>query len=113
MNPLYLPRELAPRFDELWTDARVGRVLDVLAKYRIALEINSLSRLPGHRVIRMAKARGIKFTFGTNNQDANIGRLEWALEAAKKCGITKEDMWFPSDSIRLSRKPVIYNKIDE
>ncbi len=113
VNPLYLPRELAPRFDELWTDARVGRVLDVLAKYRIALEINSLSRLPGHRVIRMAKARGIKFTFGTNNQDANIGRLEWALEAVKECGITKEDMWFPSDSIRLSRKPVIYNKIDE
>ena len=113
VNPLYLPRELAPRFDELWTDARINRVLDVLAKYKIALEINSLSRLPGHRVIRMAKARGIKFTFGTNNQNANIGRLEWALEAVKACGIEKGDMWFPSDSIRLSRKTTIYNTIIE
>ena len=113
VNPLYLPRELAPRFDELWTDERVGRVLDVLVKYRIALEINSLSRLPGQRVVRMAKARGIKFTLGTNNQDANIGRLEWALDAVKECGITKEDMWFPSDSIRLTRPTVNYNEIKE
>ena len=113
VNPLYLPRELAPRFEELWTDARVNRVLDLLVKYKIALEINSLSRLPGHRVIRMAKARGIKFTFGTNNQNANIGRLEWALEAVKACGIEKCDMWFPSDSIRHSRKAVIYNRIVE
>lgn len=113
VNPFYLPRELAPRFDELWTDARIGRVLDLLVKHRIALEINSLSRLPGHRVIRMAKARGIKFTFGTNNQNANIGRLEWALEAVKACGITKSDMWFPSDSIRLSRKATLYNTIVE
>ncbi|MBP5321391.1 MAG: hypothetical protein J6334_10420 [Kiritimatiellae bacterium] len=113
VNPLYLPRELAPRFEELWTEARVNRVLDLLAKYKIALEINALSRLPGHRVIRMAKARGIKFTFGTNNMDANIGRLEWALEAVAACGIRKEEMWFPSDSIRAARKAVIYNTIEE
>ena len=113
VNPFYLPRELAPRFDELWTDTRINRVLDILVKYKIALEINSLSRLPGHKVIRMAKARGVKFTFGTNNQNANIGRLEWALEAVKACGITKDDMWFPTDSVRLSRQTTIYNTIIE
>ncbi len=113
VNPFYLPRELAPRFDELWTDTRINRVLDILVKYKIALEINSLSRLPGHKIIRMAKARGIKFTFGTNNQNANIGRLEWALEAVKACGITKDDMWFPTDSVRLSRQTTIYNTIIE
>ena len=86
---------------------------DILVKYKIALEINSLSRLPGHKIIRMAKARGIKFTFGTNNQNANIGRLEWALEAVKACGITKDDMWFPTDSVRLSRQTTIYNTIIE
>lgn len=64
-------------------------------------------------MLRKAKARGIKFTFGTNNMDANIGRLEWALDAAQKCGITKDDMWFPPDSVRLSRQAVIYNKIEE
>ena len=113
VNPLYLPPELAKDAETLWTDARVGRVLDKLAKHRIALEINSLARLPSHRIIRMAKARGIKFTFGTNNLDANIGRLEWALDAAKACGLEKTDMWFPTDSIRLTRRTVVYNTIEE
>ena len=62
---------------------------------------------------RFFKERGIKFTFGTNNQNANIGRLEWALEAVKACGITKDDMWFPVDSVRLSRQTTIYNTIME
>ena len=47
------------------------------------------------------------------NQNANIGRLEWALEAVKACGITKDDMWFPTDSVRLSRQTTIYNTIIE
>lgn len=112
-NPMFLPPELARDADALWTDARIDRVLDKLAKHRIALEINSRYRLPGLKVLRKAKARGIKFAFGTNNVDANIGRLEWSLDAVRECGIAKEDMWFPPDSIRLSREPVIYNTIKE
>ena len=112
-NPLFLPRQLAGQADALWTDARIGRVLDVLVKHRIALELNSRYCIPCRRAIRMAKARGIKFTFGTNNVDANVGRLEWALESVAECGIEKEDMWFPPDSVRLSRPAVIYNKIKE
>ena len=112
-NPMFLPPELEKSADALWTDARIDRVLDKLAKHKIALEINSRYCLPSHKVLRKAKARGIKFTFGTNNMDANIGRLEWALDAAQKCGITKDDMWFPPDSVRLSRQAVIYNKIEE
>ena len=112
-NPLYLPPELEKNADAFWTDARIDRVLDKLAKHKIALEINSRFCLPSRKVLRKAKARGIKFTFGTNNGDANIGRLEWALDAVRECGITKEDMWFPSDSIRLSRKTALYNTIEE
>ena len=58
---------------------------------------------------RAAKARGIKFTFGTNNVDADFGRLEYALQAVKECGLTKEDMWFPPMSIRKDRETVDYN----
>ena len=112
-NPMFLPPELRKDADALWTDARIDRVLDKLAKHRIALEINSRYCIPGHRALRRAKARGIKFAFGTNNVDANIGRLEWSIDAVRACGITKEDMWFPPDSIRHSRPTVIYNRIDE
>ena len=69
--------------------------------------------LTPQELVASLKARGVKFTFGTNNQNANIGRLEWALEAVKACGITKDDMWFPTDSVRLSRQTTIYNTIIE
>ena len=61
----------------------------------------------------MAKERGLKFTFGTNNVDANFGRLEYAVEAIQQCGITVDDLWFPSMSIRRTRPVVIYNHFPE
>ena len=112
-NPMFLPPGLAKDADVLWTDARIDRVLDTLARHKIALEINSRYRIPSHKVLRKAKARGVKFTFGTNNVDANVGRLEWSLEAVRECGIVKGDMWFPLDSVRLSRPTVVYNMIEE
>ena len=96
-------------YDSYWTDERIGRVLDVLEEHSIALEINPRYRIPSLKIIGMAKERGLKFTFGTNNVDANFGRLEYCIEAIEKCGITADDMWFPSMSIRRTRPVVIYN----
>ena len=87
-----------------------NQVLDVLQKYQIALEINARYRIPSLKIIRMAKERGIKFTFGTNNVDANFGKLEYSLEAVQACGLTPDDLWFPTMSIRRTRPVVIYNK---
>ena len=97
-------------YDKYWTDERIAQVLDVLERYNIALEINPRYRIPSLKIIGMAKARGLKFTFGTNNVDADFGRLEYCVEAIEKCGITADDMWFPSMSIRRTRPVVIYNK---
>ena len=83
-----------------------------IKKYNIALEISARYKIPSLDIIKKAKARGIKFTFGTNNVDANFGRLEYSLEAVEKCGLTVEDMWFPTMSVRRERKPVIYNHFD-
>lgn len=107
-NPTYLPDDMQPRYDALWTDERVGRVLDVLERYHIALEINPRYRIPSMKIIRMAKERGLKFTFGTNNVDADFGRLEYALDAIEQCGLTPDDIWFPSMSIRRTRHAVRY-----
>ena len=111
-NPTYLPEDMQPDYDRYWTDARVDRVLDVLEKYHIALEINPRYLIPSFDISRKAKARGIKFTFGTNNVDADFGRLEYAVEAIDACGLTPDDIWFPSMSIRSSRPTVIYNHFD-
>jgi hypothetical protein len=111
-NPTFLPDALHGEYDRLWTPARVDRILDVLEKYHIALEINPRYRIPSFDIIRRAKERGIKFTFGTNNVDSRFGRLEYALEAIEACGLTANDIWFPSMSIRSERPVVIYNHFD-
>lgn len=108
-NATYLPPEMNKDYDKYWTDARINRVLDVLAKNNIALEISARYKIPSARIIKMAKARGIKFTFGTNNADANFGRLEYALDMVDACGLTAEDMWFPTMSIRARRDFIPYN----
>ena len=112
-NPTFLPDELQGEYDQLWTPERVNRVLDVMEKYQIALEINPRYCIPSFEIIRRAKDRGIKFTFGTNNVDSHFGRLEYALEAIEACGLQPSDLWFPSMSIRSSRPVVIYNRFEE
>ena len=111
-NATYIPDDMNADYDKYWTDERVERVLNVLAEHKIALEISARYKIPSLDIIRKAKAKGIKFTFGTNNVDANFGRLEYSLEAVEKCGLTVEDMWFPTMSVRRDRKVVIYNHFD-
>ena len=109
-NPTYIPDDMASDYDRYWTDDRVDRVLDVLEKYGIALEINARYRIPSFDIIRKAKERGIRFTFGTNNVDADFGRLEYCIEAIEECGLTPDDLWFPSMSVRRDRPVIIYNR---
>ena len=111
-NPTFLPDVLQGDYDSLWTPEKVDRVLDVLEKYHIAMEINPRYRIPSFGIIRRAKERGIKFTFGTNNVDSNFGRLEYAVQAIDACGLEADDIWFPSMSVRSQRPVVIYNHFD-
>ena len=111
-NATYIPDDMNPDYDKYWTAERVDRVLDVMQQNNIALEISARYKIPSFEVIKEAKKRGLKFTFGTNNVDANFGRLEYCFEAVEKCGLTVEDMWFPTMSVRRERPVVIYNHFD-
>jgi hypothetical protein len=44
--------------------------------------------------------------------DSDFGRLEYALEAIEACGLTADDIWFPSMSVRSGRPVVIYNHFE-
>ena len=108
-NPTYIPEDMQADYDKYWTDERINRVLDVMQEHSIALEINPRYKIPSMKIIQMAKDRGMKFVFGTNNVDANFGKLEYCIEAIEQCNITTKDLWFPSMSIRKERPVVIYN----
>lgn len=107
VNPTYLPEVLAGEYDELWTAERVDRVIDAAAKNGVAIEISNRLHLPKPAFIKQAKQAGIKFTFGTNNVDPNIGRLEYCLEMIDQCGLTAQDMWAPKPD---GQKPVQLRK---
>jgi histidinol phosphatase-like PHP family hydrolase len=93
VNPTFLPDTLKSQYNELWTTERINRVITVLKKNNIALEINSRLMIPSSTVIKMAKEAGIKFTMGTNNTNSDLGYLEYGLKMITECGLKPEDFW--------------------
>jgi hypothetical protein len=96
VNPTFLPEEIADRYDELWTEARMDRVISALVEHGVALEINNRYRIPSRAFLARAKDAGVKFTFGTNNAGADdLGRMDYAIEMAGELGLTPGDIWMP------------------
>lgn len=94
-NPTYLPDALKSRYDELWTDARMKSLIDAATKNNVAVEINSTFKIPNARFIKKAKSAGARFTFGSNTHGLGAGDIEWSINMAKECGLTKDDFFIP------------------
>ncbi len=95
VNPCFLPSGMTDDYDALWTDARIKKVVDALVRSGVALEVNARYRIPNAKIIMAAMDAGVKLAFGTNNGDANTGKLEYCFEMMDKCGIKAEHMFFP------------------
>ncbi len=97
VNPTFIPDQLMPEYNELWTPERMQKVIDACVKSKVAIEINNRYRIPSETFIKKAKASGAKFTFGTNNTSPNdVGKLEYAIEMIKACNLIPEDMFIPN-----------------
>jgi hypothetical protein len=107
VNPTYLPDVLAADYDALWTPERVTKIIDAAAKNGVAIEISNKLHLPKPNFIKQAKQAGVRFTFGSNNTDANFGRLEYCLAMVRECELTPQDMWMPKPR---GQKPVQVKK---
>jgi hypothetical protein len=102
-NPTFLPDVIAVDYDRLWTPERMQKVIDAAKRNDVAIEINNRYRVPSPAFIKAAKKAGVKFSFGTNNGDKNLGRLEYAVEMVKECGLTWQDIFLPKPE---GEKPV-------
>lgn len=103
VNPTFLPAVIAAEYDSLWTDERMDRVIQAAVKNDVAIEINARYKLPSEKFIRRAKAAGAKFSFGTNNGDKDLGDLAYSREMARKCDLTRDDLFVPKPD---DRKPI-------
>lgn len=95
-NTSWLPAPLADDYDAFWTPARVQKVVDAAVKHRVALEINSSYKLPRLPFLKIAKAAGVKFSFGSNGRYPKMGLLDYSIATAKELGLKRADMFVPA-----------------
>ncbi len=95
-NTSWLPAPLARDYDLYWTPARMKRVIEAAIQHRVALEISSSYRLPKRAFLELAKASGVKFSFGSNGRYPNMGKLEYSLAMAKELELKPSDLFAPA-----------------
>jgi hypothetical protein len=92
----YLPPVLRERHEELWTENRVGELIGAFARNDVAIELNSLRRLPTARFVQRARQAGCKFAFGTGNESAaELQRCEYGLEIVETCKLDWRNFYAP------------------
>ena len=108
VNPTFLPEAISARYDELWTEERMQRIITTAVKHGVAIEINARYKLPSEKFIRLAKAAGAKFTIGTNNTSAaDYGDWSYPMEMQQKVGLTWRDMYVPGHEPSRSQRALI------
>jgi len=106
-NATYIPDQIAEDYDALWTRERLQRVIDAALRNDVAIEINNRRRIPSPAFLKIAKAAGCKFSFGTNNAEAELGRLEYPMQMVKECGLVWQDIFVPKPD---GQKPIQIRK---
>jgi hypothetical protein len=106
-NSTYLPAQIAAEYDALWTPQRMRKVIDAAVENGVAIEINNRRKIPSAAFIKMAKAAGAKFSFGTNNDAAELGRLEYPIQMVRQCGLKWQDIFVPKPD---GQKPIQVKK---
>ncbi len=97
--PLFLPVCIARDYYTLWTKDRMQQIIGAAKARNIAIEINDMSHTPHEEFILSAKKQGLKFTFGSDSRNPNVGKLVYSKAIAKKCGLKKEDFFIPAAKI--------------
>ena len=96
VNPTLLGNTMMAEYEKFWNEKRVEMIVKHLKINNVALEINARYKLPSAKIIKAAKAAGVKFALGTNNGNAQqLDRLDYSLKMVEECGLTINDMWFP------------------
>lgn len=96
VNPTYLPDLMSKRYDKFWTEERMERVISAAITKGIAIEINNRYKIPSEKFIKKAKAKGAKFTLGTNNYSYSFTGAEYARKMIRKCNLNESDFYLPA-----------------
>ena len=95
-NTTWLPAGMLEQWEVYWTAPRMQKVISTALKYGVALEISSSYKLPKLPFLKLAKAAGAKFSFGSNGRYPNMGKLDYCFEMAKQLDLKPSDMFTPA-----------------
>jgi histidinol phosphatase-like PHP family hydrolase len=95
-NVSWLPAPLANDYAKFWSPERMQKVFEAAVKYQVAIEISSSFKLPQTSFLKVAKAAGVKFTFGSNGRYPNMGKLDYSVQMAKALALKQSDMFTPA-----------------
>ncbi|MHC4640497.1 MAG: family 16 glycoside hydrolase [Planctomycetota bacterium] len=95
VNPTFLPAQIADRYDSLWTEKRMMKVIEAAVKNNVAIEINARFKIPSAKFIKLAKKAGAKFAPGTNNGGKDLGNLEYCRRLIRECKLKESDFFRP------------------
>jgi histidinol phosphatase-like PHP family hydrolase len=98
-NPTFLPACIADRYDKLWTEERIERVIATAVEHGVAIEINARYRIPSAPFIRRAKKAGVRFSFGSNYHGPDVGKLAYCVQTVEECGLDREDIFLPGKAL--------------
>jgi histidinol phosphatase-like PHP family hydrolase len=86
--------DIEPDVGAWWTDEREDRYVEALAESGVALEISNRYRLPHDRLLRKAAQAGVRFSLGSDGHtEAQLARLEWAADAARRAGFGEAQLF--------------------
>jgi hypothetical protein len=72
-----------------------AELLDMAKQNNIAIEIDNVNKSPSVEVIKMAKAKGCKFTFAGLIPAANLQKSMYVMAAIKGANLTYKDLYIP------------------
>jgi histidinol phosphatase-like PHP family hydrolase len=79
-----------------WTEEREDRYVEALREGGVALEISNRYRLPHDRLLVKAREAGVRFSLGSDGHAAEqVAALGWAVETARRVGVTERDLFVP------------------
>jgi histidinol phosphatase-like PHP family hydrolase len=93
--PTFLPVPIARHYSQLWTPARVDRIIELAKARKIAIEINEVAHVPDENFVLAAKRAGLKFTFGTDSRNNHAAHFYYCYQIAQECNLMEADMFLP------------------
>ena len=91
-NPTYLPDKIKHRYDDFWSEDRMGKLLDAAVKNKVALEIQAGTNFPNKKFIELALKKGAKISIGRNNMDDKPNELKRSLDWLEELNVKPENM---------------------